>query len=55
MFPSHRNYESEAIAMKEKLYAQMLQYIENLDIDTVDESQLHIAIGFIKTLFGLQD
>jgi hypothetical protein len=54
MFPP-RNYESEAIAMKETLFTQLRQYIENLDINQLDESQLHIAIGFIKTLFGLQD
>lgn len=24
-------------------------------IDRLDESQLHIAIGFFKTLFGLDD
>lgn len=41
--------------MKEKLYTQLLQYIENLDLDILDEGQLHIAIGFIKTLFGLDD
>ena len=50
-----RNYESEAIAMKETLFTQLLQYIENLDIDKLDESQLHIAIGFVKNLFGLHD
>lgn len=41
--------------MKESLLTQLLQYIERLDIDALDESQLHIAIGFIKTLFGLHD
>lgn len=41
--------------MKETLYTQLLQYIENLDINQLDESQLHIAIGFFKTLFGIQD
>ena len=41
--------------MKEMLHAQLLQYIENLEIETLEESQLHIAIGFIKTLFGLPD
>lgn len=41
--------------MKETLYAQLLQYIEKLDIDQLDESQLHIAIGFLKTIFGLHD
>lgn len=41
--------------MKETLYAQLLQHIENLNIETLDESQLHIAIGFIKRLFDLQD
>lgn len=41
--------------MKETLFTQLLQYIENLDIDKLDESQLHIAIGFVKKLFGLQD
>jgi hypothetical protein len=50
-----RNNESEAIAMKETLYTQLLQYIENLDITQLDESQLHVAIGFIKTLFGFHD
>ncbi len=40
---------------KETLYTQLLQCIEKLDIDTLDESQLHIAIGFIKTLFSLHD
>ena len=41
--------------MKESLHTQLLQYIENLDITQLDESQLHVAIGFIKTLFGFQD
>ena len=41
--------------MKETLLNQLLQYIENLDIDKLDESKLHIAIGFFKTLFGLDD
>ncbi len=47
--------ESEAIAMKKTLLDQLLQYIERLDIDKLDESQLYVAIGFIKTLFGLHD
>ena len=50
-----RNYESEAIAMRETLYTQLLQNIENLDVNQLDESQLHIAIGFLQTLFGLHD
>ena len=41
--------------MKETLLNQLLQYIKSLDIDALDESQLHIAIGFFKSLFGLQD
>ena len=41
--------------MKETLLNQLLQYIENLNIDQLDESQLHIAIGFIKNLFGIHD
>jgi hypothetical protein len=41
--------------MKESLYTQLLQYIENLDITKLDESQLHVAIGFIKTLFVFHD
>ena len=41
--------------MKEMLYAKLIGYIENLEIETLDESQLHIAIGFIKTLFDLHD
>ncbi len=36
--------------MKETLKKQLIEYINRLD-----ESQLHIAIGFFKTLFGLQD
>ena len=36
--------------MKETLKNQLIQYIE-----TLDESQLHIAIGFFKALFGLRD
>lgn len=50
-----RNYESEAIAMKETLYTQLLQYIEKLELDKLDEGQLHVAIGFVKTIFGFQD
>ena len=34
--------------MKETLKEQLIKYIDNMD-----ESQLHIAIGFFKTLFGL--
>lgn len=41
--------------MKESLYTQLLQYIENLDITQLDESQIHVAIGFIKTLFNIHD
>lgn len=36
--------------MKETLKNQLIKYIEQLD-----ENQLHIAIGFFKTLFGLRD
>lgn len=36
--------------MKETLKEQLIEYINRLD-----ESQLHIAIGFFKTLFGLHD
>lgn len=36
--------------MKETLQTKLYQYIERLD-----ESQLHIAIGFFKTLFGFDD
>ena len=54
MFLPRKN-ESEAIAMKESLYTQLLQYLEGLDITQLDESQLHIAIGFLKTLFGFHD
>jgi hypothetical protein len=39
--------------MKETLYTQLLQIIENLDLDKLDESQLHVAIGFIKTLLHI--
>lgn len=41
--------------MKEMLYDQLKRYIENLEIETLEESKLHIAIGFIKTLFGIDD
>lgn len=41
--------------MKETLYIQLLQYIKNLDITQLDESQLHVAIGFVKTLFNIHD
>ena len=36
--------------MKETLKKQRIQYINMLD-----ESQLYIAIGFFKALFGLRD
>ena len=36
--------------MKEMLKTKMYEYIERLD-----ESQLYIAIGFFKTLFGFDD
>ena len=41
--------------MKQTLLNQLLQYIEALDVDKLDESQLHIAIGFFKTLFCIHD
>ena len=41
--------------MKETLYAKLLHYIETLDINQLDEAQLHIAIGFFKKLFGFDD
>ena len=40
----------EVPRMKETLKEKLHSYI-----DSLDESQLHIAIGFFKTLFGLQD
>ena len=49
MFPP-RNLQSEVNAMKEMLKTKLHQYIERLD-----ENQLHIAIGFFKTLFGFDD
>ena len=36
--------------MKEMLKTKLHKYVEMLD-----ESQLHIAIGFFKTLFGFDD
>lgn len=36
--------------MKETLKSELLQYIE-----TMEEYQLHIVLGFIKRLFGLDD
>ena len=36
--------------MEETLKTKLHQYIEMLDL-----SQLHIAIGFFKTLFGFDD
>lgn len=41
--------------MKETLLLQLRQYIENLEIETIDENKLHIAIGFFRALFGLDD
>ena len=41
--------------MKETLYTQLLQYIEKLDVTQIDESQIHVAIGFIKTIFNIHD
>lgn len=41
---------SEVIAMKETLIMKLHSYIDRLD-----ESQLHIAIGFFRTLFGFDD
>ncbi len=45
-----RNLQSEVIAMKEMLIMKLHNYIDKLD-----ENQLHIAIGFFKTLFGFDD
>lgn len=36
--------------MKETIKKELVQYIEKLD-----EYQLHIVLGFIKRLFGLDD
>lgn len=36
--------------MKETLKSELIQYIEKMD-----EYQLHILLGFIKKLFGLDD
>lgn len=36
--------------MKEMLKNEIIQYIERMD-----EIQLHILIGFIKRLFGIDD
>lgn len=36
--------------MKETLKSELLQYIE-----TMEEYQLHIVLGFIKKLFGHDD
>lgn len=49
---SHRPgiHYSEVIAMKETLIMKLHSYIDQLD-----ESQLHIAIGFFRTLFGFDD
>ena len=49
MFPP-RNYEREAAAMKEMLKTEIIQLI-----DKMNEPQLHILLGFIKRLFGLDD
>ena len=41
--------------MIETLKTQLMQYIERLDDDQIEENQLHIAIGFFRTLFGFND
>ena len=50
-----RNLQSEVLAMKETLLLQLRQLIKNLEIEKLDESQLHIAIGFFRSLFDLND